>query len=145
VVIYFDTSYLVRLYVEDRGFASVRSLAAIEHVASSLHGKAEVVAALHRCLREGRLNPRQFRTTLNEFLENDRDGAFRWLAIEEAAVDILAKAYAKLPGDVFLRAADALHLACAVHNGFREVFSNDHRFLDAARHFGLKGKNVITA
>jgi hypothetical protein len=48
-VIYFDTSYIVRLYMEDPGSQKVRETAATDHVACCLLGHAETVAAFHRC------------------------------------------------------------------------------------------------
>ena len=52
-MIYFDTSYLVRLYYQDPAADAVRALAASDHVASAAHGHAEMFAAFHRKLREG--------------------------------------------------------------------------------------------
>lgn len=55
----------------------------------------------------------------------------------------MAARYSRLAGHVFLRAADALQLACAAAHGFTEVYSNDRHFLAAAPLFGLAGRNVI--
>ncbi|MCA1586918.1 MAG: PIN domain-containing protein [Acidobacteria bacterium] len=48
-----------------------------------------------------------------------------------------------MPSTVFLRAGDALHLACAKEHGFQEVYTNDRHMLKAARHFHLTGVNVL--
>ena len=47
------------------------------------------------------------------------------------------------PASVFLRAADAIHLATAAESGFRIVYSNDVHLLNAAKHFEIEGRDVI--
>ena len=142
-MIYLDTSYLVRLYFADPGWGAVRHLAATAPVACGLLGRAETVAALHRKRRERSLSADAYRVVLAEFVRECEDGAFHWLPISGAVVERVERTYAGLAADVFLRAADALHLACAAENGLGEVYSNDSHLLAAAPHFGLRGVNVL--
>jgi predicted nucleic acid-binding protein len=142
-VIYFDTSYLVRLYYADSGADAVRALAATDHVACAAHGRAEMLAAFHRKVREGAIRPAAYSTLLREVLAHNDLGAFFWLAQDQEIFSRIADVYAKLPANVFLRAADAIHLATAAESGFRIVYSNDVHLLKAAEHFGIEGRNVI--
>ncbi len=142
-MLYFDTSYLVRLYTKDAGWEPVRALARTDRLACCLHGQAETVAAFHRKFREGAVNQKELGTLLTEFAGDSGAGAFQWLPLSPAVVIRLTSTYASLPRTVVLRAADAIHLACATEGGFTRVFSNDSRLLAAASHFGLKGENII--
>lgn len=142
-MIYLDTSYLVRLYFEDPGFAAVRELAASDHVACALHGQAELVAAMHRKLREGAVQPKAFRAMLAQFEADHAAEAIQWLPCGAEVFQRLRKIYADLPASVYLRGADALHLATAAVSRFRVVYSNDSHLLAAANHFGIKGVDVI--
>ena len=142
---YFDTSHLVRLYLDDAGFAAVRALAAQGDIASCWHAQAEILCALHRALREARLNAEQYHAQLEQFRSDQAGGAFHWLPLADSLLTRLDSTLATAPASTFLRAADALHLACAAENGFSEVYSNDRHFLDAAPLFGLRGVNVIPA
>jgi len=144
-VIYFDTSYLVRLYFQDPGWESVRELAATGDLACAIHGHAEIVAAFHRKLREGAIKPVQFAALLEQLAADDAQGAVQWLPLAPETLGRVVAVYAGLPAAVFLRAADALHLATAAEQGFSSVYSNDSHLLAAAKHFGLSGRNVIVA
>jgi predicted nucleic acid-binding protein len=142
-VIYFDTSYLVRLYFEDLGFEQVRQLAATDHVCCAPHGQAETVAAFHRKFRERAILLKSYRALLAQFEADNQAEAIRWLPSGPDALAGIRQIYRDLPADVYLRGADALHLAAAAAHGLRVVYSNDTRFLAAAKYFGLKGANVI--
>ena len=142
-MLYFDTSYLVRLYTSDPGWEKVRALAGTDRLACSLHGRAETVAAFHRKLREGAIQGRELRTLLAEFDRDSEAGAFRWLPVSLAVVQRVSSTYARLPATVAVREADAIHLACAAEAGCGRVFSNDVRLLLAAPHFGVIGENVL--
>jgi predicted nucleic acid-binding protein len=55
----------------------------------------------------------------------------------------IREVYRKLPASVFLRGADAIHLATASEAGLGVVYSNDAHLLAAARDFGIEGRDVI--
>ena len=65
------------------------------------------------------------------------------LPLSEAVMKRVEAVYATAPPAAFLRAADALHLACAAVHGFTEIYSNGRHFLNAAPLFGLRGLDVI--
>jgi len=142
-LIYLDSTCLVRLYFEEVGCEPVRRLAASDSIACAQHGRTEVISAFHRKLREHAISARLYQITLKEFLNEIRSGAFRWLPLSERVLERAELVYAGLPATIFLRAADALHLATASENGIREIHSNDTKLLSAAPHFGLRGLNVI--
>jgi len=142
-MLYFDTSYLVRLHARDAGWEKVRALAATDHIACCLHGQAEAVAAFHRKFREGSIKQNELKQLLAEFDKDCKAGAFDWLPLSMAVMDRLTKTIAKLPATIHLRAADAMHLACAAENALREIYSNDVRLLAGAASFGLRGINLI--
>ena len=106
MIVYLDTSSLVKLYVEEEGSGRVRELVErSEVVATSVVAYAEARAALARQRREGGLTRAAYDRTKNDF---ERDWP-RYLAIE------VSEAVYRSAGDLAekhrLRGFDSLHLA----------------------------------
>ena len=142
-MIFFDTTYLVRLYLDEPGAAPVRALAKTLPIVSSWHAQAELLCTFHRAFREGRLDLEGYQAQRSQFYSDQAASAFKWLPISAPTLARLDLMLANAPAASFLRAADALHLACAAEHSFKEVYSNDRHFLAAAPFFGLKGINII--
>lgn len=143
-MIYFDTAYLLKCYVKEVGWQEVRALARQhDRVACSAYGRLELHAALHRKLRERELTRAQLATVFDQLELDDAQRLWNWLPLTEAIMASVTSLFRALPGTVFVRTADAIHLVTAMSHGFREVYSNDIHLLAAAPHFSLRGKNVI--
>jgi uncharacterized protein len=125
VILYLDTSSLVKLYVEETGSAGVRRLVEqAEIVAASVVAYAEARAALARRKRERSLTLAGFRRAKRAF---DAD----WPRV--VALDV-SEGMARSAGDLAerhrLRGFDALHLAAYLALA-REFPGEDVRFSSA--------------
>jgi predicted nucleic acid-binding protein len=141
---YYDSTYLFKLQCVEPGTVEVRAHASSVHsLFSAVHGRAEFVSTCHRKIREGHGTHVQLKAMLDQFHLDCREGAITLLPLSDSVFERVDSFYLSAPSDLPLRAADALHLACAAEHGFTEVYSNDRNFLAAAPHFGLKGINVI--
>ena len=140
---YFDTAYIVKLYLREDGSEDVmRGANGSGGLASSALAISELHAALHRSVREGRLDRGEFEDVLDRFAADAELGQWHWLPVSMAIHQRVATTYRELPASLFLRAADAIHLATAAEHGFRQIYSNDRHLLAAAPHFGLRGVDL---
>jgi predicted nucleic acid-binding protein len=138
-MIFCDTSTVAKLYVpEQESPAARRRLESEDQVFVSELLRVELMGVFHRQLREKKWAPAQFQTALRQFTNDDVGGFWTWLALDSAIIDAAAKTYATLPDSVFLRSADCLHLATALHHGFIEIYTYDTHQASAALALGLK-------
>lgn len=142
--LYFDTSYLVRIYSREPGYAQVQTLlSGCQTICSAAHARAEFAAVVLRKRRENADTATNLHELHGQFLDELGAGHVHMLPLTEPVFERVESVMHAAPPATFLRAADALHLACAAMHGFGDVYSNDRHFLAAAPLFGLRGVNVI--
>ncbi|MGH7813446.1 MAG: type II toxin-antitoxin system VapC family toxin [Candidatus Binataceae bacterium] len=139
---YFDTSALIKRFVEEPGSKAVEALIVAEpQIATSKVAYAEVHAGLARKLREGALTPTAHRRVARAF-----DSDWRACLRVDLADRILA-----LTRDLVrrhpLRGFDAIHLASAMRlqEQLRETIqmvASDERLIAAARGEGMAALDV---
>lgn len=136
MILYLDTSALVKIYVEEEGTEAVeRAVEEAEWVATSVVAYAEARSALARRERDGALSSEGYREAVASLDEE-------WETYEGLSV---TESVARLAGDLAerhaLRGFDAIHLASALlvraaSEGQEEdtvrFFGFDNNLLDAA-------------
>jgi len=141
---YYDATFLVKLYCREHGSEEVRRHSqSVSLLVSSLHSRGEIASTLHRKRSEGAMTEAAVAEVLAQFRSDVAAGVVRFQPIAAALFDRIESVFLSAPIGTFLRAADALHLACAAENGFTEIHSNDRHLLAAAPLFGLRGMNAI--
>lgn len=114
MILYCDTSALVKLYVEEEGSSLVRSLVAeAQAVAIAAIGYVEAKAAFARAVQGGRVTGRRYREMLEDF---ERDWS-RCLAMD--MTERVIRQAGRLAEQHRLRAYDAVHLAAVIDIGSR--------------------------
>ena len=132
MILYLDTSAIVKLYIAELGSQGVReAVGAADVVAASRVAFAETAAALSMAHRVGRITESDKRTAITAF------GAdWRAFSVVDVGQGLVALA-AELADTLALRGFDAIHLASAVllrqRSGRTVHFAAwDHRLTEAA-------------
>lgn len=136
MILYLDTSALIKIYVQEVGTETVRDALRSGRVAISALGGAELAGALARLAREGDLSASQAGAMWTDYLR--RLPTFLEVVVEGAGSP-LGRDAARLCFDHHLRGGDAVHLASALqvvahHPGESVSFcAADVKLLRAAR------------
>ncbi len=143
-MIYFDTAYLAKCYLNEHGSQEVKEVAVEDgRVACCEYGRIELAATFHRNLRQKTITPAEFRLLWKQFDLDEANRIWSWLPVDHRLLADVSNRFRKLAPSVYLRSADALHLTCAVQHGFKKIHSNDGHLMAAAMAFGIKGVNVV--
>lgn len=106
---------------------------------SSVWALAEFHGVLHRRIREGSISGEQASDLASRFSAHARDGLWNFVPANEALLRRTGFLMVSAPRDIFVRTADAVHLATAQELGEHDVWTSDRYMLAAAPYFGLIG------
>jgi hypothetical protein len=141
--VYLDTSYIAKFYFNEPESSRVRELVRKgDTVHSSVWALAEFHAVLHRRQREGSASFSDTRDLASRFSEHVKDGLWNFIPVTEGLLRRTSALMVSAPGNLFIRTADAVHLATASELGVPDVWTNDRHMLSAASYFGLVGRSV---
>lgn len=133
----------MKFYLTEADSVPVRELVrGADKIHSSVWALAEFHAVLHRRVREGTACAEDAAALAALFLEHARDGLWNFIPVNGALLRRTGNLMIAAPRDIFLRTADAVHLATAQELGERDVWTSDRHMLAAAPYFGLTGRSV---
>jgi predicted nucleic acid-binding protein len=140
---YFDSAYVAKCYLNDPDSELVRDLVRTPiPLYSSALCIPEVTCAIHRRYRERQLTRPQARALTAAFRSHVELGTWNLIPVSESLLWEVHEALRTLPGAVFIRSGDAIHLVAARMAGFTEIWTNDRHILEAAKHFRLDGRSA---
>lgn len=130
--IFFDSSAFAKRYLAEHGTDEVLQWCdkADELLLSSI-ALPEIVSAMNRLVREGRLNASQYQSVKSDLINDVVD-----VAICDLDANVIHKAIQCLETSA-LRGMDAIHVACAATLSVDYFVTGDKRQSDAAKRLGL--------
>jgi len=145
-VIYLDTSYIVKAYInEPYSDLVLEELAGQTGLTSSSLARVEFVSALMRQCHSGELTETDAKKAIASLDEDTTLGIWNWVAIDKTIITDSAAMLMdhRLKGK--LRSLDAMHLTTAKTSGTGKVYTHDKRMFEAARTLGLNPIDIIPA
>lgn len=141
---YFDATFLGKLFWDEPGSKEVLQFASTtDELVCAMHGWPEFCSIGFRKVRENLASPEIVAAVFDQFHVDVREGIIRLVTTTNSILQRVEDVFRSAPAGVYLRAADAIHLATAADCGFEDVYSNDRHFHAAAPFFGLRGVNLI--
>jgi len=135
--LYLDSSALAKRYIDEPGAARVRAcLASAGELFLSVLTLPEVAAALNRLRREGRLSDAAYESCKGRLLADLADASV--VSLTPGLLSVAVRCLESAP----LRAADAVHVACALEVAPDRFVSADRRQCEAARAMGLRVEEI---
>ena len=132
-----DSSALAKRYIAEPGWPQVRALLArADELLLSILAYPEVIAALSRRRREGRIGDEQYEHAKRRATSDLNDATIVGLDAEVMQRTVLC-----LEREA-LRASDAIHIASAIEAGVDRFVSADRRQCEAARATGLTVEEI---
>ena len=129
---FFDASAFAKRYVEEAGSRLVDDIClSADEVSISVICVPEIVSALNRRTREGRLSREDYITIKQHLSDDVRD-----VVIVNLVPEVITSSIKLLEASQ-LRAMDALHIACALVWGAELFVSSDRRQINAVKKAGI--------
>jgi predicted nucleic acid-binding protein len=143
-LVYFDAAYIAKCYLNELNASFVRQFAyQADGLASCEIARVEFYSVVQRHLREGNINSQEAQDVLKDFEQDETDGVWEWFPVTSSLIRAVCEDVRSLPMTAFLRAVEAVHLACAKENGFSVIYTNDRHMLDCAQYFEITGIDLI--
>ncbi len=130
--VFFDSSAFAKRYVREAGTEAVLEWCdRAAEICLSAIALPEIISAMCRLQREGKLTPQQYRQIKSLLLADIED-----IAISDVTATVIQHAFASLENNV-LCGMDAIHIASALALHADMFVSADMRQCDAAANAGL--------